>query len=74
MPGLNKYNENIPNYCWMDELGIVYNQLIFPDLPNVNTEHFVTYKFQIDNIVFNINMTPNIAWTYFSWASLVAKW
>ena len=74
MPGLNKYNKNIPNYCWMGELGIVYNQLIFPDLPNVNTEHSVTYKFQIDNIVFSISMTPNIAWTYLSWASLMAKW
>lgn len=64
MPGLNKYNKNIPNYCWMDELGIVYTQLILPDLPNTNTEHSVTYKFQIDNIGFSISMPPNIAWTY----------
>ena len=48
----------------MDELGIVYTQLILPDLPNINTEHSGTYKFQIDNIVFSISMPPNIAWTY----------
>lgn len=58
----------------MDDLGIVYTLLILPDLPNINTGHSVTYKFQIDNIVFSISMPANIAWTYLPWASLVAEW